>query len=138
VRPTLAILVVDDNPRLCELARWALGADGWDVEVTGSRRAALDVAARRPFALALSDYAMPDGHGLDLLSELERLQPDCCRVLWSAALSTATARRARELGVAVLPGKPLGDELCAAIRSLVKPWERRSGGSATREAGLFG
>ena len=138
MKPTRAILVVDDNPRLCELAKWALGADGWDVEAAGSRRAALAVAARRPFALALSDYAMPDGDGLHLLSELERLQPDCCRVLWSAALTASTARRAHELGVAALSGKLLGGELCAAIRSLLKPSGRRSGRSAIRDAGLYG
>ncbi len=138
MRPTRAILVVDDNLRLCELAKWALGADGWDVEVASSRRAALALAARRPFALVLSDYAMPDGDGLHLLSELERLQPECCRVLWSAALPAATARRARELGVAVLPRKLLGDELCAATRSFLEPLGRRSGRSAIREVGLLG
>ena len=138
MRPTRTILVIDDNPRLSELAKWALSADGWDVEVASSRRAALAAAARRTFALALSDYAMPDGDGLRLLSELARLQPDCCRVLWSAALPAATTHRARELGVAVLPGKLLGDELCAATRSFLKPSGRRSGRSAIREAGLLG
>jgi DNA-binding NtrC family response regulator len=137
VRLTPTILVVDDNLRLCELAKWALCADGWDVEVASSRRAALDVAARRPLALALSDYAMPDGDGLRLLSELERLQPDCCRVLWSAALPAGTARRACELGVAVLPRKLLHDELCAATRSFLKasgPSDR----SPIREARVLG
>ena len=138
MRPTRTILVVEDNPRLCELAKWALGADGWDVEIASSRRAALALAARRPFALALSDYAMPDGDGLRLLSELALLQPDCCRVLWSISLPAATARRARELGVAVLPCKLLGDELCEAARSFLKPSGRRSSRSAIRETGLLG
>jgi CheY-like chemotaxis protein len=121
VKSSRAILVVDDNPRLCELAKGALGADGWDVEVAGSRRAALAVAARRPFALALSDYAMPGGDGLLLLSELRRLQPHCCVVLWSADLPAAAASRASAIGVQVLPGKLLGDRLCEMARASLAP-----------------
>jgi DNA-binding NarL/FixJ family response regulator len=94
--------------------------------------------AHQTFALALSDYAMPDGDGLRLLFELERQQPACCRVLWSAALPAAAARRARELAVVVLPGKLLGDELCAAARAVLRPSGRRPGRSAIGEAGLLG
>lgn len=114
-----AILVVDDNLRLCELAKQALDADGWTVEVATSRRAALGAAAREPFTVALSDYAMPDGDGLNLLCEVERLQPHCRLLLWSADLPKIVARNARALGVRVLPGKLLGDELRAVARSAV-------------------
>jgi CheY-like chemotaxis protein len=121
VKPTRAILVVDDNPRLCELAKRALSAEGWDVEVASSRRAALARAARRAFALALSDYAMPGGNGLLLLSELKRLQPHCCLVLWSADLPAAAASRASAIGVQVSPGKLLGDRLCEMARASLAP-----------------
>ncbi len=114
-----AILVVDDNLRLCELAKRALDADGWIVEVATSRRAALGVAAREPFSIALSDYAMPDGDGLGLLCELERLQPHCRLLLWSVDLPKIAVRNARALGVRVLPGKLLGDELRAVARNAV-------------------
>jgi CheY-like chemotaxis protein len=127
VSPAPAILVVDDNPRLCELAKRALSADGWQVEIASSRRAALAGAARHAFALALSDYAMPDGDGLLLLSALKRLQPDCCLVLWSADLPAAAASHAREIGVQVLPGKLLGDRLCEVARATLTLERERSG-----------
>jgi two-component system, NtrC family, nitrogen regulation response regulator GlnG len=114
-----AILVVDDNPRLCELAKRALDADGWRVETATSRGDALFAAARERFSVALSDYAMPDGDGLDLLCEVERLQPHCRLLLWSVDLPKTAARKARALGVRVLPGKLLGDELRAVARSAV-------------------
>ena len=138
MRPNGAILVVDDNPRLRELAKLALSAEGWDVEVESSRRAALAVAARRTFALALSDYAMPDGDGLLLLSELKRLQPHCCLVLWSADLPAAEASRAREIGVQVLPDKLLGDKLCEVVRATLAPSGRAPGRLVTGEPGLRG
>ena len=114
-----AILVVDDNLRLCELAKRALDADGWTVEMATSRRAALRAAARERFSVVLSDYAMPDGDGLRLLCELECLQPHCRLLLWSVDLPKTAARNARALGVRVLPGKLLGDELRAVARSAV-------------------
>jgi CheY-like chemotaxis protein len=110
-----AVLVVDDEARLRELARRMLSEDGWIVEPASSRLEALALATSKTFALVLSDYAMPHGDGLLLLSEVGRLQPDCRLVLWSAALPASAARRARELGVNVLSGKLLGDELCAAV-----------------------
>jgi DNA-binding response OmpR family regulator len=131
VRDAHAILVVDDNSRLCDLAKRALSEDGWTVHVASSRGAALGAAASETFALALSDYAMPGGNGVLLLSELQRLQPECCRVLWSAGLPASAASRARELGVRVLVGKPLGEELRAVVRALVPP-ERSLSRSAAR------
>ncbi len=132
-----AILVVDDNPRFCDLAKWSLSADGWDVEVAISRRAAFDAAARRAFLLALSDYAMPDGDGLLLLAELKRLQPQCFLALWSADVPRAAASRAREIGVNVLPGKLLGDKLCEVARATCGAG-RTPGRLVTREPGLRG
>jgi CheY-like chemotaxis protein len=122
-----AALVVDDNVRLAELAKWALCSDGWDVQLATSRTTALTAAASRPFALVLSDYAMPGGDGLLVLSELERLQRRCRLVLWSAALPASVARRARALGVEVLPGKLLGDELCLVARAALKAVARTPG-----------
>jgi CheY-like chemotaxis protein len=119
-----AALVVDDNVRLAELAKWALCSDGWSVQLATSRKSALTAAASRPFVLVLSDYAMPGGDGLLALSELERLQPRCRLVLWSVTLPASVARRARALGVEVLPGKLLADELCLVARAAPKAGAR--------------
>jgi two-component system NtrC family sensor kinase len=60
------ILVVDDEPMVAELLRDILAPDGHRVEVAPHGRAALDLLAREPFDLIISDFRMPvlDGGGL--------------------------------------------------------------------------
>jgi CheY-like chemotaxis protein len=65
------ILVVDDDPLLCETARVYLSRLGAEVETAPDGHTALDLMRRREFDVALIDILMP---GLDGFGLLERVR----------------------------------------------------------------
>lgn len=84
------ILLVDDEASIVnaltrELRRGAgAGAQpAWKVEAFTDPVAALARARECSFALAISDYRMPEMTGVELLGALRTLQPECMRVILS-------------------------------------------------------
>ena len=71
---TRRVLVVDDEPRIRELLRAYLEADGFEVTVAGSGADALHQASRGAQApdLILLDVGLPDLDGFDVLRTLRR------------------------------------------------------------------
>jgi DNA-binding response OmpR family regulator len=71
---TRRVLVVDDEPRIRELLRAYLEADGFEVSVAGTGADALHQASRGAQApdLILLDVGLPDLDGFDVLRTLRR------------------------------------------------------------------
>jgi CheY-like chemotaxis protein len=65
------LLVVDDDPGSCLLARTALQRIGFTVATAGSGKEARAVVAERPPILILMDIQLPDVNGLDLTAQLK-------------------------------------------------------------------
>jgi signal transduction histidine kinase/ActR/RegA family two-component response regulator len=90
----LAILLVEDNEQVAELASEMLSALGFRVTRAGTAREALgqfDDTANR-FDIVFSDVVMPGGmNGLELAQELKRRQPDL-PVLLTTGYSEAAAK----------------------------------------------
>lgn len=66
------VLVVEDEDTLAESIRYHLERDGYDVEVIGDGRLAVEAAAQRPPALVILDLMLPGLGGLDVLRHLRR------------------------------------------------------------------
>jgi CheY-like chemotaxis protein len=71
------IYVVDDEPMLLELASAILEPLGYTVETFRSAESALDAfkAAEPPPVLLITDYAMHEMTGLDLVAACRQIQP---------------------------------------------------------------
>jgi signal transduction histidine kinase/ActR/RegA family two-component response regulator len=69
------ILVVDDEPEVADLIREVLEREGFEVEHAGSAEAALEKTAAAPYALILSDLAMPGLGGRGLWEAIGRDRP---------------------------------------------------------------
>ena len=71
------IYVVDDEPMLLELASAILEALGYTIETFRSAESALRAfkAAEPPPALLITDYAMQEMTGLDLVAACRQIQP---------------------------------------------------------------
>jgi len=76
--PGALIYVVDDEPMLLELATVVLEPHGYHIETFRDPSEALETfrnANPRP-ALIITDFAMHQMNGMDLIKECKKLQPD--------------------------------------------------------------
>ena len=87
-QPRHRVMVVDDEPGILnavrrELNTPPLGRIRYEVETFTDPQAALARAREQAFEVVLSDYRMPQMTGLEFLTELGKLQPDCVRIVLS-------------------------------------------------------
>jgi CheY-like chemotaxis protein len=64
------ILVVDDEPFVCDAVRMMLQFDGHKIETAASAQEALALFAESPFDLVITDFAMPGMKGNELAAQL--------------------------------------------------------------------
>jgi len=78
------ILVVDDEPFVCDAVRMMLAFDGHQVETAGSGKEALGLFQPGKYDVILTDYAMPVMKGDELAAALKALAPQQPIVLITA------------------------------------------------------
>ena len=82
--PAQRILVVDDEPFVCESVKMMLSYDGHVVETAGSGRDALAKYDPAIFDLVITDYSMEGMKGDQLAAEIKRLAPSKPIILLTA------------------------------------------------------
>lgn len=100
------ILCIDDEPNVLEALERLL-SDAFDVTTTVDPHEALDLIAREPFAVVVSDMRMPLMSGAELLTRARNVAPQTVRILLTGQADLATAAAAVNEG--------------AVFRFLVKP-----------------
>src|SRR6185503_12627753 len=70
---TFRILLVDDHQDTCAALERLLARRGHLVAVSHDVRSAMDAAVRNKFDLLISDVALPDGTGMDLMRQLRAI-----------------------------------------------------------------
>ncbi|MBI2321732.1 MAG: response regulator, partial [Chloroflexi bacterium] len=78
---SLRVLVVDDEPRICELLTAYLASDGHRVEAATCGREALDKFRAGRFDAVLTDRGMPEMNGDHLATAIKELSPSTPVVL---------------------------------------------------------
>lgn len=82
----VTIFVVDDEPMLLDLAVTVLGSLGYNVRTFQDPKQALaEFPAARP-AVVVTDYAMGELNGLDVLRECRRINPEQKTILLSGTV----------------------------------------------------
>jgi two-component system chemotaxis response regulator CheY len=69
----VSILIVDDSLDNLSLLSDFLTKRGYEISQCNSGNEALDILQNRTFDLVISDYQMPNGNGLWLLEEIQKL-----------------------------------------------------------------
>jgi CheY-like chemotaxis protein len=114
-----AILLVEDNADSAEALSLALRLQGYDVRLAGSVAEARE-AAREPFDVLVSDLALPDGSGLDLVGELRGRGGSVPAIALSGYGSNRDKNRSTAAGFSAHLTKPVSIErLSDAIRRLL-------------------
>jgi two-component system, chemotaxis family, CheB/CheR fusion protein len=117
------VLVVDDAPDARELMRAILAQCGAEVTVAATARVALEALEKAPFDVLVSDIAMPEEDGYDLIRNVRAL--DAARGGRIPALAFTAYARIEDRAAAIAAGyqqfatKPIEPaELAAAVATL--------------------
>ena len=105
------VLVVDDEPDICELLEITLQRMGIGTTSTTRMRGAVDLLRKQEFDLCLTDMRMPDGDGLELVQHIQQHCPDLPVAVITAHGSVDTAVRALKLGAFDFVTKPVDLEM---------------------------
>jgi CheY-like chemotaxis protein len=118
----LHVLVVDDQPDVCEFVAFGLQSAGFLVEVAANGREALACQQRHPADVVITDIFMPDMDGLEAIDRIKRLFPHTRIVAMSSRIGPHRPDYlwvAREIGADATLSKPFGtDDLLATVRRL--------------------
>jgi PAS domain S-box-containing protein len=106
------ILIVDDEPRMCQSLRELLADQGCQLETAGSGREALRRLAEGGYELVLLDLVLPDVSGQDVLSFIREHHPELLTIVISGVTSIDAAVAALQRGAYDFIRKPVeGEEL---------------------------
>ncbi|HXE81335.1 MAG TPA: sigma-54 dependent transcriptional regulator [Vicinamibacterales bacterium] len=107
--PAAAILIVEDEALLRWSLRERLVQEGYDVEEASTAAEALQKASDG-VDLALLDYRLPDGDGIEILRRIKAQSPDTLVILMTAFSSIENAVEAMKLGAYHYINKPFNIE----------------------------
>jgi FixJ family two-component response regulator len=88
------ILVIDDDPGTREALAEILGRAGYLVSAWADDAPLKVPPLDHPYRVAVVDYHLPAGNGLEVAARLKGLQPDCRIILTSSELPAAAGSSA--------------------------------------------
>lgn len=111
------VLVVDDEPDICELLEITLQRMGIETVSSQRMKRAMALVNEQSFDLCLTDMRMPDGDGLELVEYIQENCPELPVAVITAHGSIDTAVRALQLGAFDFVTKPVDLQL---LRRLIE------------------
>ena len=103
------ILVVDDEPFVCDAVKMMLAFDGHEVQTANSAQEALQLFDEHQFDLVITDQMMPGMTGVQLATQLASLQPQLPVILYTGfneGITQAEIEAAHLRAVATKPIEP--------------------------------
>lgn len=114
------ILVVDDEPLVCDSIRRMLALDGHQVEMASNGEAALALFGKGRFGLIITDYELPLMNGDELAVAIKALDPNQPIALITAYAEALQSTGAALAGVDLVISKPFDlQELRQAVNRLL-------------------
>jgi signal transduction histidine kinase len=120
------ILIVDDEKEIRDFLYKALSRVGkFQVELASSGEEALEKVKKESFDLVLTDLKMPKMDGLQLITEIARLNPDILTMMMTGHGTIDSALEAMKRGASDYLMKPLSlDELMIRLRKVLEERQR--------------
>lgn len=118
--PRKRVLVVDDEPFVCDAVKMMLAFDGHDVVTTNDAKEALGIFEKEKFDLVITDYAMPGMKGDELAAAIKAKAPQQPIVMITAYAEMLQSSGKKLTGVDFLISKPfLLEHLREAISTVL-------------------
>jgi CheY-like chemotaxis protein len=113
------LLIVDDDPLLVKLNKRQLERFGYRVDAVTESNRALQMLASDPegYQLLITDLAMPDLSGRQLIARLRGIAPKLPVIVCTGMVDPGIEAELSELGVRAIVEKPMmGNELVEAVQ----------------------
>lgn len=118
--PRSRILIIDDEPVICEGCRLAL-ADQYTVDACNAGREGLDTLLKGQYDLALLDMKLPDMDGMEVLRIVRQDKPGVYVIVMTGYSTVSNAVQAMKLGAFDYLSKPFtDDELILAVGKAIE------------------
>jgi len=114
--PSYLVLVVDDEPDICELIQITLLRMGIESHLAGTLAEAHALLARNRYDLCLTDMKLPDGNGIELVKTIAQDYRDTPVAMITAHGNVASAVQALKAGAFDFVSKPVD---LGALRTMV-------------------
>ena len=116
-RPT--IVVVDEDPGLRHALRFALGVEGFAVRTFARGEELLGTSDLSDLACVVTEAALPDMSGLDLVARMRRHRARLPAILITTDPSLRLRRAAAAAGVALIEQPLRGDSIVNGVLALL-------------------
>ncbi|MBI3928628.1 MAG: response regulator transcription factor [Armatimonadetes bacterium] len=127
------VVVIDDDPDVCDLVRLCLEEAGFSVEIVRDGKAGLEAVDTRPPDLVVLDVSLPTLDGLTVCRELRR-RHNMPILMLSARGQDVDKVVGLEVGADDYLSKPFNPrELEARVRALFRRWTRLGAPGQERE-----
>jgi len=121
--PKCLILCVDDHQDTSEMLKLLLSQEDYEVVTALSMQEALELSKQRSFDLYVLDKRLPDGTGLDLCGQLNKLTPLVPCMFYTGDAYEIHRQEALQAGADAFVAKPDIDALIDAVRELLAKQE---------------
>jgi len=106
----IRILVIDDEPVICDGCRQSLGDRGHSVDVCVTGKGALDAILAGNYEVILLDMKLPDLDGMEILRRLRKEKPGEGIIVMTGYSTVKNAVDAMKLGAFDYLAKPFSDD----------------------------
>lgn len=128
----MQVMVVDDEPIVCNRIKSHLEKNGFEVEAYTDSEEALEALERRPYDVVVTDLKMAGPTGLDVLYSVRHRGVPTRVIIITGYATLEAAREAEEVGAFDFVTKPFeAKELTRKVQNAAMQ-ARRGGGLRTR------
>ncbi len=111
------ILIIDDDPAICEVVVETLKNQGYTVDSAQSGSDVSGFLSLKTYPIVLCDVLLPDTNGLELMSEIKEMNPDTFVILFTGHASVDLAKEAIRQGAYDFITKPFtSNEIIEAVQ----------------------
>jgi DNA-binding NtrC family response regulator len=129
---TKSILIVDDDETIQAVLKEILQLEGYAVETAATGKEAIEKSEANFFNLSIIDIKLPDMEGTELISELNRADPQMIKIVITGFPSFDNAVKSLNLGADAYVTKPVNSN--ELLKLVAEKIEKQQTASKVNEA----